>query len=96
MKKEQPLSHTEKVYLENEEFMKNNQDEVKVKVDKAAAFRKEHGYSRTMQKLMDKYNCSTPAEYALVRKENKLKNKKAPKAPKAAPAPVQKNQPRKK
>ena len=96
MKKEQPLSHQEKLYRENEEYNKKNQDEVKIKVDKAAKFRKENGYSLTMSKLMAKYGCKTVEEYRIVRKENKAKLKKAPKAPKAAPVPVNDQQQKRK
>jgi hypothetical protein len=35
-------------------------------------FRKEHGYSRTMSKLMNKYNCSTVEEYRKIRKSRRV------------------------
>lgn len=75
MKNQNQESFTEKVWREEQEFLKNNQEEVVKKVDKAAAHRKEHGFSRTMAKLMEKYDCKTVEEYRVVRKANKVANK---------------------
>ena len=77
-----PLSHTEKMYLENEEFNKKNQEEViipKAPNWKAIAFRKENGYSRTMGKLMEKYNCKTVEEYRVIRKKHQKEGNIGPK-----------------
>jgi hypothetical protein len=78
------LSHTEKLYLENEEFNKNNQEEVEVKVDKAAKFRKENGYSITMDKLMKKWNCESVEAYRALRRKHQKENYIGPKREKKA------------
>ena len=86
--KNQTLSHAEKLYLENEEYNKKNQDRVEVKGNKAEAFKKKHGYSLTMSKLMEKYGCKTIEDYRLKRKEVKAaqpKKTKTVKAPKVVP-----------
>ena len=56
---------------------------------KAEAFRKKHGYSLTMSKLMEKYGCRTLEEYRKLRQENRKKaqSSRPEKAPKKAPAP---------
>jgi len=70
------LSLAERRYLENEEFNKQNVDEIIIRKNQAAAHRKEHGYSRTFAKLMKKHNCSTPDEWRTLR--NLLEKSKQP------------------
>ena len=89
-----PLSHTEKMYLENEEFNKKNQEEViipKAPNWKAIAFRKENGYSRTMGKLMEKYNCKTVEEYRVIRKKHQKEGNIGPKKEKKVVETVSNN-----
>jgi len=45
------------------------------RVSNAVKFKLKHGYSKTMGKLMKKYNCNTVEEYRLVRKLNRLNTK---------------------
>lgn len=72
MNQRQPeLSLAERRYLENEEFNKLNQDEVAIKRNRAAAHRKQFGYSITFAKLMKKYNCATADEWRAKRKSLK-------------------------
>jgi len=89
MKKEQ-LSHAEKLFLENEEYNKKNQDRVEIKVNKAEAFLKKNGYTLTTAKLMEKYGCKTVEEYRIKRKEVKAAQPKKAKREKAVKVtPVQ-------
>lgn len=80
----QDLSHTEKLYLENQEYEKKNIEEVKKKVKKAEIFRKEHGYSLTMSKLMKKWGCATPEEWRILRNKHEKENYVGPKKEKKA------------
>ena len=65
------------------------QTEAKPRESKAEAFRKKHGYSLTMSKLMDRYGCRSLEEYRALRKDNRKKAQasRPEKAPKKAPAP---------
>ena len=45
------------------------------RVSSAIKFKLKHGYSKTMGKLMKKYNCKTIEEYRNVRKLNRLERK---------------------
>ena len=77
--KQPELSLAERRYLENEEFNRNNVDEVRkpVKVgSKALAHRAAHGYSPTFAKLMKKYNCATADEWRALRKQMQQAKKK--------------------
>jgi len=65
------LSVAERRYLENEEFNKQNVEEVVKRKNLAAAHRKEHGYSLTFAKLMKKHNCATADEWRELRKKHK-------------------------
>lgn len=49
----------------------------KKKLTPGQLFKQQHGYSRTMAKLMKKYGCETVEGYRLIRRENKLAAKKA-------------------
>jgi hypothetical protein len=89
-------SHTEKLWEQEQEFLRNNQENVTVKVNKAEAFRKAYGYSRTMSKLMDKHGCKTVEEYREIRKAARKARKKTPKVKKVAPVVAQKQPQRKK
>jgi len=78
--------------MESQEFFETP------KVDKAQLFKKNHGRSQTMDKLMKKYGCKTVEEYRAVRKENKkaIKAAEQPKAPKKSSAPAPSLQKKKK
>lgn len=65
------LSVSERRYLENEEFNKQNVEEIRIRKNKAADFRKENGYSLTFAKLMEKWNCATADEWRELRKKHK-------------------------
>lgn len=71
------LSLAERRYAENEEFNAANVEEIRIKKNKAADFRKEHGYSLTFAKLMKANNCATADEWRTLRnareKERKAK-----------------------
>ena len=75
-------SHAERVWEEEQEFLKNNQAEVLQPKKNGEKFRKEHGYSLTMSKLMEKWNCKTPDEYRVIRKKHKKENYIGPTKPK--------------
>ena len=80
------LSYTEQEYLKEQEFLKNNQEEVLIKVSKAKTFKIANGYSLTMSKLMAKWNCSTPDDYRRVRTKHRKENYVGPrKVKKIAP-----------
>ena len=79
MNTDKPKSHAEKVWEEEQEFLKNNQEEVIIKVDKAKKFRSENGYSLTMSKLMEKWGCKTVEEYREVRRKHCKENYIGPK-----------------
>ena len=72
--KKEELSLAERRYLENEEFNKQNVEEIRIVKNKAAAFKKEHGFSLTFAKLMKKYNCATADEWRTLR--NKMEKEK--------------------
>lgn len=92
MKPNNELSTSEKLYLENEEFNKQNVDEIKIKGSKATAFRKANGFSLTFDKLMKKWNCATADEWRALRKQHKKEGyigpKKEKKPVESAPAPT--------
>ena len=69
------LSVTERRYQENEEYNAANVEEIRIKKNKAAAFRKEHGYSLTFAKLMKKYNCATADEWRTLRNAREKERK---------------------
>lgn len=90
-KRKEELSLAERRYLENEEFNKQNVDEIIIRKNQAAAHRKEYGYSLTFAKLMKKHNCSTPDEWRTLR--NKLEKEKRPvSTPKPTPTIAVNNQ----
>ena len=74
-KRKEELSLAERRYLENEEFNKQNVEEIRVRKDQAAAHRKKFGYSLTFAKLMKKYNCSTADEWRTLRNQRERENK---------------------
>jgi hypothetical protein len=85
------LSLSERRYLENEEFNKQNVEQVAVKKNRAAEHRKAFGYSLTFAKLMKKWNCTTADEWRALRKKHKKENyigETKPKVVKEDNAPV--------
>jgi len=44
---------------------------IATKVGPAVVFKLKHGYSKTMSKLMKKYNCKSVEEYRIIRKRNR-------------------------
>ena len=74
-KRKEELSLAERRYLENEEFNKQNVEEIRVRKDQAAAHRKQFGYSLTFAKLMKKYNCATADEWRTLRNQRERENK---------------------
>lgn len=71
MNRKEELSLAERRYLENEEFNKQNVEEIYIPKNKAAIHRKEFGYSLTFAKLMKKWNCATADEWRELRKKHK-------------------------
>ena len=71
------LSVAERRYQENEEFNVANVEEIRIKKNKAADFRKANGYSLTFAKLMKANGCATADEWRTLRnareKERKAK-----------------------
>lgn len=74
-KRKEELSLAERRYLENEEFNKQNVEEIRVRKDQAAAHRKQFGYSLTFAKLMKKYNCATADEWRTLRNQRERERK---------------------
>lgn len=70
-RRKEPLSVSERRFLENEEFNKQNVDEIRIRKNQAEAHRKEFGYSLTFAKLMKKWNCATADEWRELRKKHK-------------------------
>lgn len=84
------LTVSERRYLENEEFNKNNVEEVlKPKASKAKAFRDANGYSLTFAKLMKKWNCATQDEYRAIRRAHKKEGYVGPTKEKKKPEVVE-------
>jgi len=69
------LSLAERRYAENEEYNAANVEEIRIKKNKAAEFRKEHGYSLTFAKLMKANGCATADEWRTLRNAREKERK---------------------